>query len=238
VKRFFLCLFLVPILILAAACHHNKDSLEGVKTTPMDMKEFEEDVVVPQALWKAMESVYMPLALDAEGKSVKEGESGDLLKKRPPLDPIPITVYLVEHTPGVLGGQNFELKYPVGGGILDYRVFIPETKNGTFFLKVKYGAEMDSKYLKVLYLSNAKVRDVGGQPMGNGCSRYFDVTKYWEKQMKGDGLMLNTVDARHISVTAGTLFFVAPANGKLRIAHLSIRDSRHNDLLCSSEAAK
>ena len=46
---------------------------------------------------------------------VREIESG---KKKPPLDPVGITVYLIEKTPGVLGGQNYELNYPSGGGLL------------------------------------------------------------------------------------------------------------------------
>jgi len=53
--------------------------------------------------------------------------------------------------------------------------------------------------------------------------------------MKSEGLVLNTVGKRHISVTSGTFFIVEPYRGKLRLAHLTIRDSRHRDLLCESE---
>jgi len=227
------------------------DPLSKVKKKTINMKEFEEDLTVPSGLWKAMESSYLPLVMDAEGKAIKDesekesskaetkkkpsGEFEDLLKKKPPLDPIGITVYLIEKTPDVLGGQNFELNYTSGGGLLDYRVFVPESKDGTFFIKVKYNAEMDPKETRVYYLSDAKIREVEGKPMGNGCARYFDITRYWKKSMDGEGLMLNTKNHRHISVTAGTLFFVAPYRGKLRISHLSLKDTRHRDLLCSSE---
>ena len=74
--------------------------------------------------------------------------------------------------------------------------------------------------------------------MGNGCGRYFDITSYWKKVQAQEGLVLNTVDYRHISITAGTIFFVAPYRGKLRIGHISFKDSRHRDLLCSSEKAE
>jgi hypothetical protein len=229
-----------------------EDPLTKVKKKTMNMKEFEEDLTVPSGLWKAMESSYLPLVMDAEGKAIKDdsakeestktgtkkkapSEFEDLLKKKPPLDPIAITVYLIEKTPDVLGGQNYELNYPPGGGLLDYRVFVPESKDGTFFIKIKYGSEMDAKETRIYYLSNAKIREVDGKPLGNGCDRYFDITHYWKKSMDGEGLMLNTKNFRHISVTAGTLFFVAPYRGKLRISHLSLKDTRHRDLLCSSD---
>ena len=238
----------LALSVLLGGCHKD-DPLSKLKKSTMDMKEFEEDLTVPAGLWKAMEASYRPLVMDAEGKAIKEDaakEGGgkkekekddfsDLLKKKPPLDPIGITVYLVEKTPGVLGGQNYELKYPAGGGLLDYRTFIPESKDGTFFLKIKYNSEMDPKETRIYYLSNAKIREVGGKPMGNGCDRYFDISHYWKRAMEGEGLMLNTVDFRHISVTAGTLFFVAPYRGKLRIAHLSLKDTRHRNLMCTGD---
>jgi len=220
------------------------DPLDKVAKKSMDMRAFEEDLIVPSGLWKAMESIYRPLAFDPEGQSVGEvsqeqaGQSEkkeDLLKKRPPLDPISFHVYLVEKTRGVLGGQNYDLKYPIGGGILDYRYFIPETKNGTFILKVLYDKEMDPKETRVYYLSNAKIREMDGKPVGNGCSRYFDITDYWKKSMNGEGLVLNTTGNRHISLTSGILFFVAPHQGKLRITHLTIKDTRHRELLCSAD---
>jgi hypothetical protein len=53
--------------------------------------------------------------------------------------------------------------------------------------------------------------------------------------MKVDGLSLNTVNQRHLSILAGTFIFVSPVQGKLRLGHLLIKDSRHLDLLCKPE---
>ena len=248
--------FLVPLMsfFLIAGCDgcHKKDPFAEMPKKLMDMKEFEEDSTVPSVLWKAIESNYRPLALDPGGEAVKETvkeekaegqenkpklseEEERLLKKKPPLDPISFHVWLIEKTHGVLGGQNWDLKFPVGGGYLDYRYFIPESITGTFFLQVKYDAEMDPKDTKIYYLSNAKIRQLEGKPIGNGCGRYFDITDYWKKSMAGEGLVLNTFGNRHLSVTDGTLFFVVPYRGKIRIAHLTIRDSRHRDLSCDVE---
>ena len=245
----------LSVLTAFIGCHKKVDPVASAPKKLMDMKEFEEDSPIPATLWKVIEGNYKPLALDPGGAAVKEsikeegkeeGKEGKggaskslteeetrLLKKKPPIEPISFHVLLVEKTPGVLGGQNWDLSFPAGGGYLDYRYFIPESNVGTFFLKVKYDGEMDSKETKVYYLSNAKVRQVDGKPMGNGCGRYFDISDYWKKSMDSDGLILNTVNNRHLSVTSGTLFFVAPYRGKLRVSHLSIRDSRHRDLGCS-----
>ncbi|MCC6278031.1 MAG: hypothetical protein IT289_08965 [Oligoflexia bacterium] len=247
--KYLLVLLLGLVLGCSKACQ--SDPYKDLKSTPMDMRLFEEDLIVPTSLWQVMESSYRPLALDAEGQAIKEtAEEGEkpgeeanpnepkeeLLKKRPPLDPISFKAILVEKTKGVLGDQNYELKYPKGGGLLDYRYFVPETRQGSFYLYVSFDEEMNPKDTRVYYLSNAKIRDVDGKAMGNGCNRYFDITDYWFNSMNEGGLLLNTVKNRHISVTAGTLYFVAPVKGKLRISHLTIRDGRHRELMCTGES--
>jgi hypothetical protein len=190
------------------------------------------------------------MALDPEGQAVKkevkeeaktEGKVGEkaipesedtieLLKKRPPLDPVSFHVYLIEKTQGILGGQHWDLKFPVGGGYLDYRYFLPEVvHSGTFLLKIKFDQPMDPKDTHIYYLSNAQVRNIDEKPIGNGCHRYFDISEYWRKTINTEGLILNTNQNRHISLTAGTFYFVSPVQGKLRIAHLTVKDSRHHD---------
>jgi len=247
--------------IICGACHKH-DLIADAPKKSMDMKEFEEDKPVPTTLWKVIESNYKPLALDPAGQAVKEStkdekseektkkgksegkktgqeeEDMELMKKRPPLDPMSFHVFLVEKTSGVLGGENWDLKFPPGGGYLDYRYFLPESKTGTFYLKIKYDQDMDPKDTRIYYLSNGRVRQIDNRPVGNGCSRYFDISDFWKKAMNGDGLELNTSGSRHISVTAGTFYFVAPYRGKLRISHLTIKDTRHHDLACDDEVSE
>jgi hypothetical protein len=246
-------------LIFTGGCPGGCSKKDDVKFTEADMTKFQEDLVVPTELWGTIQAVFKPMALDPEGQAAKEaveeekkevkGEHGEtksgakgmapdgatrLMKKRPQLDPIGLTVEMVEKTQGVLGGQNHRLKYPVGGSLLDLRYFVPGSVNGTFFFKLEFEQEMDPKELKVYYLSNAKMRQVGGAQIGNGCDRYYDISDYWKKQMKAEGLVLNTVNNRHVSILSGTFFFVVPVKGKLRITHITIRDSRHRDLVCNS----
>ncbi len=249
----------LTVMIFSFGCHKT-DPHEKLKIAAMDMHEFEDDFIVPGPLWKVIETIYRPMALDptggeggghgggegeghgeggghGEGSEKKEGheEAPILLKKRPPVEHTGFHVLLIEKTPGVLGGQNFDLHYPGGGGVLDYRGFVPETKTGTFYLSAKFDKEMDPKELHIYYLSDSKLREVDGKPMGNGCGRYLDISEYWNKSMKDEGLVLNTVESRHISITAGTFYFVTSVAGKLRMGHLTVKDSRHRELLCSTE---
>src|ERR1035441_6120190 len=188
-------------LISALAGCHLFAEHKDVKYQTMDMHEFEEDIVIPGVLWKEFEHMFLPQAMDPEGKAIKdsqkkkdnEGEIANFLKKKPPVENLSFKVFLEEKTKGVLGGQNFELDYPAGGGILDYRYFLPESRNGTFYMEVVYGQDMDKKLTRVFYLSNAKKMMVDDKPLGSGCGRYFNITDFWKKSMSLDGLVLNTV---------------------------------------------
>jgi hypothetical protein len=233
------------------ACHSD-DQREKLPRTKIDMKDFDEDIVIPTSLWKAFEESFPALTEDAPvvGAEAKEGEKKDskkkksdkeskqdaeekeLLKHRPVVDGLPFTVYLLEKTPQILGGQNYELNYGPVGGNLDFAKYVEEKKNGTFFLKVKYGAEMDPKLTKIYFLSNAAVHNVNNRPAGSGCNKYYEITKYWKNAMKDDGLILNTSGLRHLAITTGTFYFVAPFKNKLRMGHITITDSRHKNLLC------
>jgi len=209
----------------------------------VDMKSFEEDVTTPSELYNEMLKLHKPLALEptaGEGKDKdKEKEEGggqrSMLKTKPPIEQVPFKVFLIEKTKGVLGNTNLELQYPAGGGFLDYKTFLQSPAPGYFLLDVQFGPEMDPKDFHVFYLSHARVRQIGGKTVGNGCGRYYDITKFWQDSAKNGGIELYTGDNRHISLTAGIFFFVTPFRGKLRMAHLTIKDSRYKDLECVKE---
>jgi hypothetical protein len=248
-----LIVVVVTCLMGLVGCH--RKAPEKVLRTTVDLTRGDDDFVLPEALWKTLETAYPDLTEIAPPTTAKEEkeekkeekkekkeeakeakkdakagivkadtEDDEMFKRRPTVDPLSFSIFLTEKTSGVLSEPSYELKFGHGGGSFDYKDYLPEDKNGTFFLKVKYGEEMDPKLKKVFYLSNAK--------SGSGCNKYFEITKYWKDAMKHDGLVLNTSGFRHIDFTAGTFFFVSPAKGKLRLGHLTIKDSRHPELLC------
>jgi hypothetical protein len=148
-----------------------------------------------------------------------------LLKKRPTLDGLKLTLFLIEKTEGLLNHRNFEISFGPGGGSIDLKDYLSAEKNGTFYLRVRYDQDMDPKLTRVYFLSQTK----------SECNKYFEITNFWNKSMKDEGLNLNTVKERHLALVAGTFFFASPFQGKLRLGHLNIKDSRHPDLLCKSK---
>jgi hypothetical protein len=137
-----------------------------------------------------------------------------------------------EDTPGVLGGENFEIQFPKGGGVLDFGD-LPIEKSGsmTFNWEFPDGVEGE-KNMHVFYLSNAKTRKVDGQSVGSGCNTFYEITSFFFGQRALGGLRVNTAKNRHISFLAGTYIFVKPEFDALLVAQLIVQDNNHRDLLC------
>jgi len=228
-------LILAVLVVTLVACQR-KTHDENINITEVDLTQNDDDFVIPGAVWKTLEDAYpslteiVPPTPEKEGKkeskpvAPKKLAEDEMFKKRPTVDPLSFVVYLSEKTPGVLKNSAYKVRFGHGGGSLDFKDYLPEDKNGTFFLNVQYGDKLDHKLSKIFYLSNSK--------RGSGCNKYFEITKYWKATMSDRGLMLNTATLRHIDFMAGTFFFVSPNNGKLRLGHLTVRDSRHPELLC------
>ena len=242
IRRLNILMALVALSLGITACT-KKSTIVPTDRKIIDMKNFEEDLVVPVELYAEIEKLHKPLAMDPsagggekdEGKKDKKEESGvekSALKSKPPVEQISLKVYLIEKTNGILGGSNFELAYPIGGGLLDYKTFLQSPDPGYFKLAVEVDKKVSLEDLHVFYLSNAKIRKIGKQSVGNGCGRYFDLTQFWRDSMKSGGVELHTGDNRHLSLTDGIFFFIAPYKGKLLLAHLTIKDSRFKDLEC------
>lgn len=180
------------------------------------------DVKLPVALWKKIEDVHFADASRAGSAVSAEGA---------PTEFMPIKVLLIEKSRGILGERNHELLFEEGGGEVDLKSLVVD-KKGTFsiaFEPVVAGAERPPK---VFYLSNAIRRRVGNVDVGAGCDGYFDITSFFTKAMKHDGIEVNTTAGRHVSVLAGTYFFAVPHDGKLHVAQVTIKDSRYRSLHC------
>lgn len=148
-----------------------------------------------------------------------------------PTDFMPIKVFLIEKNKGVLGGENHLLSFGPGGGELDLANFLGE-RQGTFHIAFEIGLERGDNPFKVFYLSNARKREIDGITYGAGCNTYHDITGFFEKSMKGEGIRVNTTQERYVSVLAGTYFFALSHEGQLRIAQVTIRDSRFRQYHC------
>lgn len=149
-----------------------------------------------------------------------------------PTEFAPLKVFLIEKNRGILRRQNTELAFGPGGGEIDLRDLV-ESKRGSFYLAFEFMPEADPKAEhKVFFLSNGIRRKRGDEKIGNGCDRYYDVTKAFDKAMKGEGFLLNTTDQRHVSALAGTFFFATKHADKLFLAQLTVKDSGQRALHC------
>jgi hypothetical protein len=143
----------------------------------------------------------------------------------------PLKVYLIEKNRGLLGREHFELTYGPGGGELDLRDFV-QPRNGSFYFAVEFMPALEKAERRVFFLSNSRIRQLGKETYGSGCNTYFDVSKAFAANMGKDGFLVNTSDGRHVSALAGIYFFAAVADGKLHLAHLTVRDSGQKALQC------
>lgn len=186
---------------------------------------------------KNMNSITAGVELPVSLWSKLEAVPGEKAKDEPwPTKFIPIKVYLSEKNRGILNGQNHELIYGDGGGELDIADFAV-SKNGSFFVAIEpqmvpIKPEAPEPKLQVFYLSNAVKRRLGNEDVGAGCGTYHDISHFFVKAMKGEGIQVNTTTGRHVSTLAGTYFFAIPYENHLYLAHLTIKDSRFRVLQC------
>ncbi|MES2965710.1 MAG: hypothetical protein V4760_17645 [Bdellovibrionota bacterium] len=176
-------------------------------------------------------SVEMPAGL--WGKVEEFARATGALKAEDEIDTefVSLRAFLIEKNRGILGRENFELKFPVGGGEMDLGDFLQPLK-GSFYFATDFLPNVDSKAKKVFFVSNSQARTLMGTKVGAGCDSYFDVTSAFTKAMAGPGFLVNTTDGRHVGALVGTYFFLGFEAGKLRISTLIVRDSRFRSLQC------
>lgn len=139
---------------------------------------------------------------------------------------------VVEESRGSIGGENFEIQFPKGGGVLDF-ADLPLADAGLISLHWEFPDEMSQdKKMRVFYLSNARTRSVEGQKYGAGCKSFFDITDFFFKENGREGIRLNLAKGRHVTVMAGTYVFAQPVNDALLLAQLIIKDDRYRPFHC------
>lgn len=220
---------LLLVVIFLSACEDPPSYLSGRKLV-INMAATTQDVSLPPKLWEELESVYRPLALDLTQKT----ETDSKAKLEIPTDFFAFHVYLVEKTKGVLKKGNVDLQFGKGGGVLNLEDFVNDEKRGTFYLGLQPNITYEkSDVFKVFYLSNAKKVKIDGEEFGSGCGHYLEITDFYGKAMKTDGLLLNTSGARYVSQLVGSYFMAVSVKGKLNLSQLTILDSRHKNQHCN-----
>ncbi len=142
-----------------------------------------------------------------------------------------VRVFLVEKNPGILRHPAIEVIFPRGGGTLDLAKYL-SGQRGTFFVGFEFQSLAAATQKKVVFLSQAKRRKIGGQIFGSGCNQFFDVTDKFIQAMTVEGIKVNTTQDRHIGVLGGTFLFAAEIGGETQVAQVRVVDSQNNKLFC------
>ncbi len=227
--------FVTPLIVLCLVACEKKPPYLQYDVATQAMSRSSTEIELPVGLFDRIEEVANSKWAsfgEAEKKIEKpERKSEDLILKSK-VEMVPIKVYLLEKTRGILGGQNHQLEFPKGGGEVDLRDFVRD-KQGSFYLNIEFGVAppSDAPY-KIFYLSNASARKVAGETLGSGCNRYFDISSYYLKTSKNMGFLVNTTQQRDVSALIGSYFFVAKVERKRYMAAVTIKDSRYRQLQC------
>lgn len=201
-------------LLLITGCTNNS-VFEKAKYKEVKTSEMSEDIKIPSAAWDLLE--------------LKNAEHEAVVAR--PLIFAEISVSLVQKNDGIIKNGAAKISLPKGGGIIDLAQFV-EDQNGTFYVGFDFADFKDAKDKKVLFVSGAKKRKIGGKIFGAGCNQYFDITDSFFKQMKSEGLKVNTTQDRYLSVLGGTFLFAAKNDTDVRIAQVTFTNSKKPSLFC------
>ncbi|MEK7357615.1 MAG: hypothetical protein AAB250_14275, partial [Bdellovibrionota bacterium] len=121
----------VVLLLSGFGFSKKAKSWKDYSFTEKDLRRQPANVEMPSTLWEKMESFARStgsLAADAEVAT----------------EFVSLNAYLIEKNRGILGRENFALKFPVGGGEVDLGDFIQPLK-GSFYFVTDFLPELDAK---------------------------------------------------------------------------------------------
>lgn len=196
---------------------------------PVVVSYFPNEIQVPNAVWDLL-----------EGKSVISF-SGQIQPQeiaRAKFEEnifIGLKVRLVEKTPGVLGGNSFEIKAERAGLNIDLARYV-KSPRGTFIMSFRPDVDINPQKTKVYFVSRSRKRKNAGQLLGAGCKNFYDITDYYLKTIMTEGLEVNVTDNRHVSLLSGHFVMLASQEGFVRaLTQLSFTDTLHPELICEKK---
>lgn len=208
----------------ALACGHpaEEEKFEVVKV-PQETKDFN----LPSLLW---DKLLIEDPEQAELNKIKKVNEDETLQSRT-VTLSPLAVELIEKNQGVLTSPRIRIEFAKGGGTVDLAKF-KGTRAGTFYVKFDFEG-LNAPYFNIFFLSQGRARKVDGMVAGGGCRTFYNVTNAVVKDMKADGIPVNTTRDLHVSALAGHFFMSWLMGGTLSVTQVRFIDSSREDLLCS-----
>lgn len=203
------------------------------KYKEVKFEDIAEDVHVPSVVWDLLE--FKPVTVEKKEEShageAKEGEKGGKEAIGKDVSFAEITVFLVEKNDGIVKDEAVKIQMPKGGGEIDLSQYITDAK-GSFYVGFDFPEFKDSTAQKVLFMSKTRRRKIDDKVLGSGCNQVLDITTTFMKAMTKEGLKVNTVRERYITVLGGTFFFAAQKPTSVSVAQVTFKDSKHQNLFC------
>jgi hypothetical protein len=206
--------FIAGVFFVAGAC--TKKTEEPVEIKETVIEDVAQDIKIPQAAWDLLEFKTTP--------------SGAVTNSHDQVFAA-INVVLTEKNPGVLSEPSVRIKLQKGGGAIDLSRYVTG-KNGTFFVKFEFAEFADAVQKRVLFVSKARKRKIGGEVFGEGCNKFLDITDKYFHKMSEDGLTVNTTQQRYLSILGGHFLFSAKKDNMIAISQVSFYHSQHPNLMC------
>jgi hypothetical protein len=227
------CVLSFLCLVLTSCLWGGKERFKQV-----NLKTQEQKLEIPSDLWDLIESMYSgENALRPVGEKVESKiPFYSIIKKRSkvqtPLKYMDLKVRLIENNYGTLGRKDYQLNYPLGGGLLDFANYV-KVEEGSFRIEVEMGLDTtDAEQFRVFYWGNGKRRKIDGDVFGSGCKNVHELTGFFKTKVFVRGLAATTHRRKYVTTLAGTYVFVVKKGGALYISQLTMQDSRYGFLQC------
>lgn len=211
--------------LLAVACH-GKPAGSEAEVHQVNISEIPKDIKVPLEMWDVLAGGAQEAATPK-----KEGEGGEAAPADDSYVFADVKIILKEKNPGIIKNEEVEIQFPRGGGQVDLADYVLDQR-GSYYVKFEFPSFDEAKARKVIFISHSRKRRLGDQIFGSGCHEFFDITDRFLKEMKGEGLKVNTTRARDVSVLSGSFILMAKKDGQSYITQVTFTDSGHTDLLC------
>lgn len=196
-------------------------------------------VVVPSQLVKEIEQTYIARIRQADDKDIRT----DLqIKMEIPRTPLGMNLYLTPQ-----GGKSLEeevyFKLPAGGAQIDLENYLSDSR-GLFKLRVELSQEADDEEeieedianLRVYFIPRHHRLVRGDEALGLGCGTYAEISSFFKSEILKNGLDLTTTHRGYFPVIVGTYILVVYRPEGLKLASLTITDSRFKNSLCPQKS--
>ncbi len=206
-----------PLVSAVSAEQKEKEKTWNTVQMPFNYQ----NIQVPRLLWEKLRSTLL-------SDGIKEKDLKDYA-----IVPISLKFEMFSEDKTVLkDGLNQRIIFQEGGGVVD--LFDTLTGKGLFYIRFSPSLVDDNPF-HLFYISDSPIKDRGGEKMGNGCGKIFDLTDKAAVFLENNGIKLTSSKKHYMHLMAGTYVFFQFIVDRLYLGYIQILDSRYPQFTCKSE---